>query len=68
MSKLKDMIPDPGTAHEPDALTDKELDAAVGGSPVLFQYCATGRHLPAQSSIDISEMQQMDINRQLRRL
>ena len=46
MSKPETMTTDTGTAGEPDALTDKDLEAATGGaSPKLFQYCANGTHV-----------------------
>ena len=34
MSKFETMTTDTGTAGEPDALTDKELDAVTGGETV----------------------------------
>jgi bacteriocin-like protein len=47
MSKSETRTTDSGTANEPSALTDKELDAVTGGaSPKLYQACADGAHLP----------------------
>ena len=46
MSKSETMTKDTGTAGEPDALMDKELNGVTGGaSPVLFQACANGTHM-----------------------
>jgi hypothetical protein len=45
MSKSEIMTTDTGTASEPAAVTDKELDAVTGGSPLLVKVCATGAHV-----------------------
>jgi hypothetical protein len=46
MSKSAITTTDTGTTNEPAALTDKELDAATGGSsPVLLEACVKEEHL-----------------------
>ena len=48
MSKSETMTKDTGTAGEPDALMDKELNAVTGGASArLFQACANGTHMPS---------------------
>ena len=49
MSKSETMTPDTGTAGEPDALTDKELDAVIGGAtPKLYEAACKGTHVPSR--------------------
>jgi hypothetical protein len=46
MSKSQTMTKDTGTAGEPAALTDKDLDVVTGGAtPKLSDGCATGAHV-----------------------
>ena len=48
MSKFETMTTDTGTTGEPDALTDKELDAATGGAtPKLYETACKGTHMPS---------------------
>jgi bacteriocin-like protein len=45
MSKSETMTTDTGTAGEPAALTDKELDAVTGGAtPKLYEAACKGTH------------------------
>ena len=46
MSKSETMTTHTGAAREPDALTDKELDAVTGGAtPKLYEAACKGTHV-----------------------
>ena len=46
MSKSETMTTHTGAAREPDALTDKELDAVIGGAtPKLYEAACKGTHV-----------------------
>jgi hypothetical protein len=65
MSDLKTLAADADITGA-TALTDQELDDVVaGGSPLLFEYCATGTHIPRAG--DISQTLQIDLNRSVGR-